>query len=398
MENLIAKFRGLLRHVRVDFVRSAMDTMPWNVRLLGIRGPRGVGKTTLMLQHIKMFRADQLAETLYVSLDSIWFQPGKLSTLIDDFVARGGKYLYLDEVHKYPNWAQEVKNAYDEHLELRIVFTGSSALEILNSRADLSRRAVVLDIQGFSFREYLNVELGLTLTAVGLDELIQRHTEIAASLLNEVKPLAHFERYMKTGYYPFYREDPDWYEHRVSEVVGLILDVELPQLRAVETAHIPKLRTLLSILAESVPFTPNMTTISAKTEINRSTLVSYFHYLEDVGLTRNLYKEGRGVSLLQKPQKVFLDNTNLMHVLAPLSLNVGSLRETFFCNQVGFMHDVTYPTVGDFAVDNRYVFEVGGRSKSIKQIQSLEHGYVVADSIELGVGKKIPLWLFGFLY
>jgi hypothetical protein len=176
------------------------------------------------------------------------------------------------------------------------------------------------------------------------------------------------------------------------------LDVELPQLRAVETAHIPKLRTLLSILAESVPFTPNVTSISAKTEINRSTLVGYFHFLEDVGLTRNLYKEGRGLSLLQKPQKVFLDNPNLMHVLAPLSLNVGSLRETFFCNQVGFVHDVTDPNVGDFAVDSRYVFEVGGRSKTIKQIQNLENGYVVADSMELGVGKKIPLWLFGFLY
>ena len=398
MENLVVKFRGLLRHVQVDFVRSAMATMPWNVRLLGIRGPRGVGKTTLMLQHIKLFRAHQLAETLYVSLDSIWFRPGKLGTLIDDFVARGGRYLYLDEVHKYPNWAQEVKNAYDEHLELQIVFTGSSALEILNSRADLSRRAVVIDIQGFSFREFLNVELGMTLPAIGLDDLIERHTEVAASLLSEVKPLAHFNRYLESGYYPFYREDLDWYEHRVSEVVGLILDVELPQLRAVETAHIPKLRTLLSILAESVPFTPNVTSISAKTEINRSTLVGYFHFLEDVGLTRNLYKEGRGVSLLQKPQKVFLDNPNLMHVLAPMSLNVGSLRETFFCNQVGFVHDVTYPNVGDFAVDNRYVFEVGGRSKSIKQIQNLENGYVVADSMELGVGKKIPLWLFGFLY
>jgi predicted AAA+ superfamily ATPase len=398
MNDLVAKYRGLLRYVQVDFVRSAMDTMPWNVRLLGIRGPRGVGKTTLMLQHIKLFRSNQLAETLYVSLDSIWFQPGKLATLIDEFVAHGGRYLYLDEVHKYPNWAQEVKNAYDAHLELHIVFTGSSALEILNSRADLSRRAVVIDIQGFSFREFLNVELRINLPTFGLDDLIQGHTEVAASLLSEVKPLAHFGRYMKSGYYPFYREDQNWYAHRVSEVVGLILDVELPQLRAVEIAHIPKLRTLLGILAESVPFTPNITSISNKTDITRGTLVTYFHYLEDVGLTRNLFKEGRGVSLLQKPQKVFLDNPNLMHVLAPSSFNMGSLRETFFCNQVGFVHELTYPNVGDFTVDNRYVFEVGGRSKTIKQIQNLEHGFVVADSIELGVGRKIPLWLFGFLY
>ena len=398
MESLVNKFYNKLGATSTDFVRDTMHKVNWSARLIGIKGARGIGKTTLLLQYIKLHLADQLEQTLYVSLDAFWFNTNSLTDLVDEFSKKGGKYLFIDEVHKLPGWAQVLKNIYDEYPHLYVVFTGSSLLEILNARADLSRRAVVYEMQGFSFREYLRMETGINFEILSLEQILSAHLIEAQKINQQIKPFQYFETYLKQGYYPFYREDQNWYAHRVSEVVGLILDVELPQLRAVEIAHIPKLRTLLGILAESVPFTPNITSISNKTDITRGTLVTYFHYLEDVGLTRNLFKEGRGVSLLQKPQKVFLDNPNLMHVLAPSSFNMGSLRETFFCNQVGFVHELTYPNVGDFTVDNRYVFEVGGRSKTIKQIQNLEHGYVVADSIELGVGRKIPLWLFGFLY
>lgn len=398
MEKHYEAFRRRLAHTQTDFVRSIMDSAPWDARLLGIRGPRGIGKTTLLLQHIKLKRADCLDQTLYVSLDSVWFRPGMLAELVAFFTARGGRYLYLDEVHKYPNWAQELKNAYDEYPELQVVFTGSSALEILNSRADLSRRALVIEMQGFSFREFLNIELGRNLPPVSLEDVLTHHLEISAELIQRVKPLAHFDRYVNSGYYPFYRESEAWYPQRLTEVVNMILEVELPQLRGTEIGHVAKLRTLLGILGDSAPFTPNVSTLAQKAGIGRNFMLNHLHYLNDVGLTRNVFRAGQGISLLQKPQKILLDNPNLFGILASNQPDRGSIRETFFANQVGFKYDLSYPEVGDFAVENHLLFEVGGRSKTLKQIQKIPHSYIAADGIEMGLDRKIPLWLFGFLY
>ena len=398
MEILHEKFIQRLRYIPMDFIRSMMDRVNWNARLIGIKGARGIGKTTLLFQYIQLNLANELEHTLYASLDSFWFTTNSLSDLIATFEKRGGKYLFLDEVHKYPNWAQELKNAYDEYPQLKIVFTGSSALEILNARADLSRRAVVYEMQGFSFREYLCVETGRSFDSYSLQELLTNHLTIAQQITTHIKPFQYFDSYLKFGYYPFYREQPDLYDHRLSEVIHMILEIELPQLRGIENAYIIKLKQLLVAIATSVPFIPNVSKLSEKIQINRSTLLAYLHYLDEIRLTNNLFRETKGISKLQKPLKIYLENTNLIYNLAPKNANEGNLRETFFRNQVGFVSSIQYTEKGDFLIDETYTVEIGGKSKNHKQLKDVPNSFVVADTIEIGFQNKIPLWLFGFLY
>ena len=398
MEILHEKFIQRLRYIPMDFIRSMMDRVNWNARLIGIKGARGIGKTTLLFQYIQLNLANELEHTLYASLDSFWFTTNSLSDLIATFEKRGGKYLFLDEVHKYPNWAQELKNAYDEYPQLKIVFTGSSALEILNARVDLSRRAVVYEMQGFSFREYLCVETGRSFDSYSLQELLTNHLTIAQQITTHIKPFQYFDSYLKFGYYPFYREQPDLYDHRLSEVIHMILEIELPQLRGIENAYIIKLKQLLVAIATSVPFIPNVSKLSEKIQINRSTLLAYLHYLDEIRLTNNLFRETKGISKLQKPLKIYLENTNLIYNLAPKNANEGNLRETFFRNQVGFVSSIQYTEKGDFLIDETYTVETGGKSKNHKQLKDVPKCYVVADTIEIGYQNKIPLWLYGFLY
>lgn len=396
MDRLIEKFRSKLQYTSTSFVRGNMDAIEWKARLIGIKGPRGVGKTTLMLQHIKLHLQAEIAHTLYVSLDDIWFSDNKLADLVDLFVKRGGQFLFLDEVHKYPNWSQELKNIYDDHPTLQVVFTGSSLLEILNARADLSRRAVIYHMQGFSFREYLAIEHHLSFEKVTLDNILYHHAELSAQLLKHFKPLQYFPDYLKQGYYPFYKEVPNLYAIRLGEVINMMLEIELPLLRQVDVAYVSKIKQLLLTIAESAPFTPNVSKISEKIGINRTTLLLYLHYLQEIGLTRNLYKSAKGISRLQKPEKIYLENTNLAYVLG--EVNIGSLRETFFANQLAYQHEIQFADKGDFIIDGKYLFEIGGQSKTSKQIDRVKNAYVAADDIEHGYQHKIPLWLFGMLY
>lgn len=402
MENksdfLTEQFQQKLRYISTDFVRSEMNEINWNARLIGIKGARGIGKTTLLLQYIKLHLSDKLNETLYVSLDTTWFNNHSLIDLVRDFERKGGKYLFLDEVHKYEGWAQELKNSYDDYPALKIVFTGSSLLEILNARADLSRRAVVYTMQGFSFREYIAIETGVVFDRVSLSHLLENHTGIARKINEKIKPFQYFESYLKHGYYPFYREQPDLYLMRLGEVVNMMLEIELPLLRNVELAYIGKIKQLLSIIAESVPFVPNVSKLSEKLNINRATLLTYLHYLGEIGLTHNLFKEANGISRLQKPSKMYLENTNLAYLLARENVNKGNLRETFFANQLSHRHKIHYTEKGDFLVDEKFTFEIGGKDKTNKQIESLANAFIVSDNIEYGFQNKIPLWLFGFLY
>ncbi len=398
MESLFEKFQQKLLHTPLGFVRSTMEEINWDARLIGIKGARGVGKTTLLLQYIKLHLAHAKTECLYVSLDSIWFNAHSLVELASDFEKKGGKYLFLDEVHRYEGWAQELKNIYDDYPQLKIVFTGSSLLEILNARADLSRRAIVYTMQGFSFREYLSVETGLAFDRLRLEQLLGNHVNEAGMIVQKVKPLQYFDAYLKNGYYPFYREQPGLYEIRLGEVINMMLEIELPLLRAVELAYVKKVKQLLVIIAESVPFIPNVSKLSEKIGINSATLLSYLHYLDEIGLTRNLLKDALGISRLQKPSKIYLENTNLIHVLAQQNANIGNVRETFFANQTGFQHDIRFTDQGDFLVDNSIHFEIGGKQKSAKQLREAKNGFVIADGIEFGYNNKIPLWLFGFLY
>lgn len=397
MERLVEKSEQKINWISTDFTRSLMDAIRWEARLIAIKGARGVGKTTLLLQYLKQNIPDPNSR-LYVSLDTLWFAENKLSTLADWFVKRGGRYLFLDEVHKYPNWSQEIKNIYDDYPDLQIVFTGSSLLEILNARADLSRRAVSYQLQGLSFREFINLTLKKELPILSLEEIIQDHQQITPQILQQIKPLQHFSTYLKSGYYPFFLEHPVLYHSKIEEVTNFILEVELPQLRQMETAYVNKIKQLLQIIATSVPFIPNVTKLSQKIQINRNTLVTYLHYLNEAHLTKNLYRNVHGISKLQKPDKMYLENTNLLYALVGASSNTGNLRETFFLNQLGQQHTIAYTQTGDFLVNDTYTFEVGGHNKTTKQIEGIPRAYIAADDIEIGTKQKIPLWLFGFLY
>ena len=397
MDTLVEKSYVKVQQTNVRFIRSLMDKIDWNDRLIGIRGARGVGKTTLLLQRIKKFLGNS-NESLYVSLDNLWFAEYSLLDLVDSFVKRGGKFLFLDEVHKYPDWSQAIKNIYDDFIDLKVVFTGSSLLEILNARADLSRRAIVYDIQGLSFREYLNITQQLNFQMFTLGDVLEKQREISAEILEKVKPLQFFNDYLKHGYYPFYTEGISKFSYRLEEIVNMILEVELPLLRKVEPAYVQKVKQLLQIIAESVPFIPNIDSLSKRIGIHRNTLVSYFYYLQETCLTNHLHKDVSGINRLQKPEKVYLENTNLAYALAENNTEIGNMRETFFLNQLSCNHVVEYPNKGDFWIDKKYLFEIGGKSKLNKQIKEASNAYIAADNIEYGFQNKIPLWLFGFLY
>lgn len=397
METLFERFRLKLAHADTQFVRSLMDCIAWEARLIGIKGARGVGKTMLLLQYIKL-HTPMDASVLYVSLDHIWFTEHRLYDLADDFVKRGGKHLFLDEVHKYSGWAQELKNMYDDFPELRVVFTGSSLLEILNASADLSRRSIVYEMQGFSFREFLNRNAGTAFPVFAWDDVLKNHTELSEQVVSNVKILPWFDDYLKHGYYPFYNELPSLYLQRVEEVVNMIVEIELPLLRQVNPAYTRKIRQLLLVIAESVPFIPNISKLSERIGLSRVGLLYYLKALEEARLTIHLEKDAFGLTRLQKPEKIFLENTNLMYSLSPESVNRGSLRETFFINQVGFGHRVLSSFQSDFLVDGKFTMEIGGKDKAFRQLNGIEQAFVAADDIEYGMGKKIPLWLFGFLY
>lgn len=398
MNELIELSENQIARVQVKTVRGILNTINWNTRLIGIKGARGVGKTTLLLQYIKLNLKEELDKTLYLSMDYIWFNNHTLVEMVKEFTQKGGKYLFLDEVHKYPNWSQEIKNLYDFYPDLKIVFTGSSLLEIVNARSDLSRRAVVYSMQGLSFREYLKIEQGFDFPIFNLESILNDHTTISRTILQDIKPFQYFEAYLKSGYYPFYQEEIDLYKTRLNEIINLMLEIELPLLRSVDVAYVSKIKQLLAIIAKAVPFTPNVSKLSEKIQINRNTLLTYLHYLDEIHLTKNLFKENTGINLLQKPMKIYLENTNLMYLFAEDQVNKGNLRETFFANQLGYQNRLSYISNTDFRVNETYTFEIGGKNKSQKQLLGNPNSFVIKDDIEIGRNETIPLWLFGFLY
>ncbi|MEX0967875.1 MAG: AAA family ATPase [Bacteroidia bacterium] len=396
MEHIIEKYIKQVSSLKFPFERSALKFFDEDHRLLGLKGPRGTGKTTLLLQYARM-QPEWRTKVLYVSLDNFWFATNTLYSLADDFLKRDGCLLLLDEVHKYSGWAQELKNIYDDLPELKVIFTGSSLLEILNARADLSRRAVVFNLQGLSFREYLALQHKVKIPALTLPEILEHHAEIATDILEKVKPLAHFQHYLQKGYYPFFKESEKLYYHKLEEVANLILEIELPQLRHLDLGYVPKIKQLLAVIAQSSPFIPNISKLSERIGINRTTLLQYVHHLEDAGLLTNLYRKSQGISQLQKPNKIFLDNTNLSFMLFS-NTDKGALRETFFANQVRFREQLNFPATGDFLVNGQHIFEVGGKSKTTRQIKGVKNGFRALDDLEYGSGRTIPLWMFGFLY
>ncbi|TXT47489.1 MAG: hypothetical protein FD137_1073 [Spirochaetes bacterium] len=398
MERLIEQFRRKVALAQGSSIRSMDKEIAWDSRLVGIRGARGVGKTTLMLQHIKTaFNGDYQA-VLYASLDNLWFADHRLIDLADEFHKKGGKFLFLDEVHKYPDWQRTIKNLYDDYPDLHVAFTGSSMLEILEARADLSRRAVMYEMQGLSFREFLNFQVGTSFAPISLEDILRGHETLAADIVSAVKPLKYFSAYIESGYYPYYLEGLDTYFQRLEETVMVLLEMELPLLRHIDTAKVPKLKQLLGIIAESSPFIPNISKLSERILVHRHTLLSYLQSLDQAKLTRSLFRDAKGIGALQKPDKLYLENTNLAYLFRGDKANLGALRETFILNQLGESHEVTYAESGDFLVDGSFTIEVGGKNKTRRQVRHASEGFIAADNLEYGFGEKIPLWLFGFLY
>lgn len=399
-ENLLEISAKKIRNTKENFVRSIDKAINWNSRLIGVRGARGCGKTTLLLQHLKNNCMDLVSsgKALFVSLDNIWFAKNSLLDLAESFSKNGGKILFLDEVHRYENWPIYIKNIYDDYPELQVAFTGSSLLQILDARADLSRRPVMYNMQGLSFREFLNIKTGNGFQALSLEEILQNHTKHAFDICSKVKPFEYFKEYLKTGYYPFFLEGLDSYYMKLEETVNMILDVELPLLRKIEIAYISKIKKLLAIIAESSPFMLNVSKIAGAMELNRTTLLSYLKSLTDAKLIDSLFKDLKSVSSLQKPDKIFLENTNLMYLYQGENADPGNIRETFLLNQLSYNQTVELSESSDFFVNGKYTIECGGKNKTGEQIKNLENAFVAADGIEIGSGSKIPLWLFGFLY
>lgn len=398
MERLIEIFRKKIASTETAFVRSLESQINWNARLVCIRGSRGTGKTTLILQHIKKTFAGSLDKVLYVSLDNLYFSDNSLLDFVDSFVKRGGTHLFLDEVHKYPDWSRAVKNIYDDYPELHVVFTGSSLLEILNARSDLSRRALVYNLQGLSFREYLNLNAKTDFPVLSLEKILQNNENLSAQIVSKIKPFEYFSDYLRHGYYPYFLEGIDDYYIRLNETVNLILEIELPQLRKLDVAYIVKIKKLLAVIGKSAPFIPNVTEIASSIQISRQTLLQYFEYLEESKLIYQVFKQSRGLGALEKPDKIFLENTNLMYMFDDVQTDVGNVRETFAFNQLSHAHEVLFSEQSDFFVDKKYTFEVGGKNKKRRQIKDVSDSYILADNIEYGTDRRIPIWLLGFLY
>lgn len=398
MEKLIELFRKKMTGPLPAFERELERKINWNARLISVRGSRGTGKTTLFLQHIKKTFSNNLNKVLYVNLDNIYFSNNTLVELAEKFASRGGTHLFIDEVHKYENWSKEIKNLYDDFPELHIAFTGSSLLEILNGRADLSRRTLVYELTGLSFREYLSLIKAHDFPIFTLEEILKNNEQISAEIASKIKPFEFFDDYLSFGYYPYFLEGKDDYFNRLNETLNMILEVELPMLRGLEIAYIPRIKKLLAVIGESAPFIPNITQLAAKIGISRQTLLIYLKYLEDAKLINQLYKKSRGLSVLEKPEKILMENTNLIELFNGENVNTGSRRETFVLNQLLHSHKVDFSEESDFFVDSKYTFEVGGKNKKRKQIQEIPDSYIIADDIEFGTDRRIPIWLLGFMY
>jgi predicted AAA+ superfamily ATPase len=395
MNSLIDSHNRTIEELDWQFDRDL--SIDWNDRLIGVTGARGVGKTTYLLHHIKNKLPNE-AKALYVSVDDIYFTTNTLVDFADDWIKRGGTHLFLDEIHKYENWSQELKNIYDRYRKLNVVFTGSSLLHIYKGKADLSRRAVLYTMNGLSFREYLQIETKQALDKYSLEEIITNHESLSKELVKKVKPFVHFEAYLKNGYYPFYLESTNSYHRKLMNTITLMLEVDLPYLRHVDVQYIHKLKKLLYLVATAVPFQPNVSKLAADIGVSRNTVMLYLTYLEESRILNLLRSNASSDAVLAKPEKVFLHHPNTIYALTRTNFQEGTLRECFFYNQVANVHDVTSSVASDFLVDNKYTFEIGGKSKTRKQLKNVKESYIAADNIEYGDGKTIPLWLFGFLY
>jgi predicted AAA+ superfamily ATPase len=395
MDSLVKIYLRLLQETEVKTFRYLYSNIDWNERCIAIIGAKGVGKTTMLLQHIKATFEDK-NKALYASLDNSWFAKHSIFELADEFYRNGGTHLFLDEIHHYPNWATEIKNIYDSFPKLKIVFTGSSLLQIYKSTADLSRRVVYENLEGLSFREFLKFEKVGDFPVLSLKEIVENHQNIAFQITEDIKIMPLFKKYLKNGYYLFYKEGLRKYDIKLQEAVNNVIDIDVPAIENIEFESRHKLKRLLAILATLVPYTPKITDLSIAIDSNRNNTVKYLSLLANAKLLNLVSYKNKTIGDLTKPDKVLLNNTNLSYLYGE-NANIGSARETFFVNQLSAVADVILAPQGDFMIEN-YTFEVGGKKKSFDQIKDIPNSFVVADDIEIGHKNKIPLWMFGLLY
>ena len=386
----------LVRETGTGFHRYLASELDWSVRILALNGPRGVGKTTMFLQFLKE-NPSEAKNALYVSMDNLWLNPLELYDLVKYHVQHGGTRILIDEIHYLPDWRRLVKNLYDNFKELRIAYTGSSILRLAEGQGDLSRRQVVYSLSGMSFREYLKIEGLLDESPLTLQDLLANHVDVASRITAKIKVIPAFERYLKIGYYPFFREDPDHFAAKLLQVVNQVLDVDLTKTEDVTSETVRKARRMLTILAASTPQTPNVTALCRNLEMDRKAGLRVLYAMRRAGLLGLLAEDAEALKHLGSPSKIFCDNTNLMHVLSSAP-DVGTVRETFFNNQVGLKNELACPRKGDFLVNGRDLFEVGGEGKGFDQIADVPNSHLAVDDTEVGRGGRIPLWLFGFLY
>ena len=390
MRTLVARYRNILKNVDTSYVRNIHSTIPWNDRLIAILGARGVGKTTLVLQHIKLY--EDVDTTLFVYADDLWFSTHSLVTLAEIFYTNGGRVLYIDEIHKYKNWSQEIKNIYDQYPDLKVRYTGSSILDLQKGSHDLSRRVLEFQMHGLSFREYVALRYGADIPIHTLEQVLVNKIEFPYT---DYRPVALFKEYLRQGYYPYFKEPG--YELRLTKTINAILEVDIPKFAELSISTSEKLKTLLYIVAQSVPFKPNYSKIARDLDMHRNAVSDLMVWLDKADLINILRDDVEGYKLLGKVNKIYLNNPNLAYALSDDEPNIGNIRETIFLAWLRATHKVTASSVSDFKV-GKYTFEVGGKKKGQHQIKDVEHAYVVKDDIEYGHLNEVPLWSFGLLY
>ncbi|MBQ0080870.1 MAG: AAA family ATPase [Alistipes sp.] len=393
---LVAVYHRKLAETTTGFKRSLYFRINWNVRMLGIKGEKGVGKTTLVLQHIKETFTNP-DDAMYVSMDNLWFKTHSVMDLAEYLYSIGVYYLFLDEIHKYPDWVTVLKNLYDNFPKMNVVYTGSSMLRIDNSKVDLSRRQTLYRLHNMSFREYLECEGIASFEAHPLEDVLENHVKYSVEITSEVKVLKYFPDYLFYGMYPFYKESREDFHIRLAEAVNQTLESDLPAVEDVTFETIQKAGRLLMITAESLPLVPNVNRLCESLGTTRDSCLKMLYALDRAGILNLLTAELKSYKKLVNPDKIFLGNPNIMYALGGKT-EIGTIRETFFANQVGAYNTLQYSKKGDFFASGKYLFEVGGRSKSFEQIKDEPHSFLAVDETETGFGNRIPLWLFGFIY
>ncbi|MCQ2343964.1 MAG: AAA family ATPase [Paludibacteraceae bacterium] len=406
METLIDKYTRIIKATSMDFERHCMSSgkkeINWDTPLMALRGQKGVGKSTLMLQYIKRNYSLGDRSVLYCSCDWSYFATHTILELVDVFWKNGGKHIFLDEIHKYENWSSEIKEIYDTYPELKIVISGSSLLKLMEGESDLSRRCINHEIQGLSFREFLHFYKNIELPVSSLDDILKNSWEICEMVNDKCKPLPMFKEYLRYGYYPYYKKlkNPIDYQSAIEQVMNYVIDDELPRICGVDFSNTRKIKALMNILASTEPFEVDISRFSVQSGLQRNTIIGYLSHLDNANMINLLYSDYNNIKKMQKPDKIYLENSNIHYALAPTKdVHIGTIRETFAVNQLSYQHKVEYSkSRADFSIDDKYTFEIGGKDKGFEQIAGIPDSYVFADDIEYPSGEKLPLYLLGLMY